>query len=116
MSKPDRDYPRMLFHPRKQPVTVGSAEEEKALGAEWSRTIHPPAPEASHEPAAPAEPGGPADQVEALHRVSRARSHPTPEPEPDPEPDPEPEPKPATRPPAKPPAKRPPAAAAKKRR
>jgi len=33
------DYPRMLFHRTKDPVTVHSREEEEALGAEWRRKI-----------------------------------------------------------------------------
>jgi len=40
--KPSDDYPRMLFHRAKDPVTVHSREEEAALGAEWSRKIWPP--------------------------------------------------------------------------
>ena len=33
------DYPRMLFHRSREPVTVQSRDEEDALGQEWSRTI-----------------------------------------------------------------------------
>lgn len=40
------DYPRMLFHRQKDPVTVQSeAEEEAALGAGWSREFLPRDPE-----------------------------------------------------------------------
>ena len=50
-----RDYPRMLFHRTKEPVTVQSREEEDALGREWSRTIWPvSAITAAPEPAPPA--------------------------------------------------------------
>lgn len=38
---PGREYPRPLYHATKAPVTVSSAQEEKALGADWSRVyIH----------------------------------------------------------------------------
>ena len=37
--KPDPNYPRMMFHRSKDPVTVHSEEEEASLGAQWSRTI-----------------------------------------------------------------------------
>ena len=50
--KPSNDYPRMLFHPRERPVTVNSREEELALGGEWRRTIHQPAPEPPPTPRA----------------------------------------------------------------
>lgn len=40
--KPSDDFPRMLFHRTKEPVTVHSREEEEALGAAWSRRIWPP--------------------------------------------------------------------------
>lgn len=33
-----QDYPRWLYHPTEIPVIVKTAAEEKALGAEWSRT------------------------------------------------------------------------------
>jgi transcriptional regulator with XRE-family HTH domain len=33
------DYPRMLHHRTKPPVTVQCAAEERALGGEWSRTV-----------------------------------------------------------------------------
>ena len=50
-----RDYPRMMFHRTKEPVTIQSREEEDALGREWSRIIWPvsavPEPEAA--PATP---------------------------------------------------------------
>jgi len=46
MGRPNpADYPRMLFHRSKPPVTVYSEEEEAALGAGWSRTIPQPEPE-----------------------------------------------------------------------
>lgn len=59
--KPDPNYPRMMFHPRQDPVTVYSEEQEAALGREWSRTIvaslpreekpvKPPEPEPEEEP------------------------------------------------------------------
>jgi hypothetical protein len=48
----DPDYPRMMFHPTKDWVIVKSAEEETALGSEWSRTIVPKGSEP--EPAKPA--------------------------------------------------------------
>jgi hypothetical protein len=50
----DPDYPRMLFHPTKDWVIVKSAEEEAALGPEWSRTI--PAPEPSAQEPKPPPP------------------------------------------------------------
>jgi len=34
-----RSYPRMMFHPTKDPVTVNSQEERDALGEEWSRKV-----------------------------------------------------------------------------
>jgi hypothetical protein len=37
------DYPRMLFHRTKEPVTVQNRDEEAAFGKEWSRTIWPAA-------------------------------------------------------------------------
>ena len=49
-----RDYPRMLFHRTKEPVTVQSREEEDALGREWSRIIWPASAIAAPEPAPPA--------------------------------------------------------------
>jgi hypothetical protein len=89
-----RDYPRMLFHRTKEPVTVQSRAEEDALGPGWSRIIWPvsaiaapePAPEPEPEPEPQAvgyaaeepEPGGPAHQVEALRRAVRAREEPAP--------------------------------------
>jgi len=36
---PDPNYPRMMFHPSRDPVIVKSEEEEAALGAGWSRTV-----------------------------------------------------------------------------
>ena len=36
---PSNDYPRMMFHRSKEPVTIHSEEEESSLGPEWSRTI-----------------------------------------------------------------------------
>ena len=33
------NYPRMMFHRSKDPVTIHSEEDEAALGPEWSRTI-----------------------------------------------------------------------------
>jgi hypothetical protein len=89
---PNTDYPRMMFHRTKEPVTVHSREEEEALGREWARTIRAAAPAQEPEPA------------------------PTPEPEPEPEPEdpPEPEPEPeeevlpvVPRRPGRPPLKRP---------
>jgi hypothetical protein len=47
--KLDPDYPRMMFHPTKNWVIVKSAEEEEALGPEWSRTT--PGPELSQKDA-----------------------------------------------------------------
>jgi hypothetical protein len=43
------DYPRMLFHRTKDPVTVHSREEEDALGRGWSRKIWPPEEEPETE-------------------------------------------------------------------
>lgn len=37
--KVDVNYPRMMFHPSKAPVTVYSEEEESALGPGWSRKV-----------------------------------------------------------------------------
>jgi hypothetical protein len=96
---PNTDYPRMLFHRTKEPVTVHSRDEEDALGPDWSRTIRAVAPAKEPEPA------------------------PIPEPEPEdpPEPDPEPEeevlPAPPHRRPGRPPLKQPAAVkTAKKKR
>src|SRR5215471_3784352 len=85
--KADPNYPRMMFHPSKDPVTVHSEEQEAALGAEWSRTVlaalpheHKPAklpepepeeepeeeePDEEPEPEDPAE--EPADHTETAH-------------------------------------------------
>lgn len=54
---PDPDYPRMMYHRAKDWVIVKSAEEEAALGSEWSRTIVPKGsePEAV-KPVKPAKP------------------------------------------------------------
>jgi hypothetical protein len=51
---PPNDYPRMLFHRTKAPVTVRSREEEDALGDEWSRIYRPA--ESESPPPAPDEP------------------------------------------------------------
>jgi len=82
------DYPRMMFHPHKDPVTVHSREQEDALGGEWSRTIPPPG----------------APTPEPLPEVSRTIYPPPSEPEPEEETEPngdseppEPEPEPAKR-------------------
>jgi hypothetical protein len=80
---PNTDYPRMLFHRTKEPVTVHSRDEEDALGREWSRTIRAAAPAQEPEPAT------------------------TPEPEPEPEPEEEVPPAPLHRRPGRPPLKRP---------
>ena len=87
------DYPRMMFHRRKPPITIHNSEQERALGSEWSRTI--PAPEALRPPAvmasAPTEPE-PEDEQEPQ------QSEPDPEPEPEKAPEPPPKPrKPAKR-------------------
>ena len=47
------DYPRMLFHRTKDPVTVLSREEEDALGPEWSRRIWQGEPQALEPDPAP---------------------------------------------------------------
>ena len=89
-----RDYPRMMFHRAKEPVTVLSRAEEDALGPEWSRIIWPasaiaapePAPEPEPEPEPQAvgyaaeepDPGGPVHRVEALRHAVRAREEPAP--------------------------------------
>jgi hypothetical protein len=67
------DYPRMLFHRTKSPVTVQTREEEAALGKDWARTIWPAATSAAEPEPAPAV-------------------NPIPEPPPCPEPEPAPEP------------------------
>ena len=46
-----RDYPRMMFHRTKEPVTIQSREEEDALGREWSRIIWPVSAMTEPEPA-----------------------------------------------------------------
>lgn len=66
--KPDPNYPRMMFHPRRDPVTVYSEEQETALGREWSRTI-----------------------TVSLPREEKPVKLPEPEPEDEPEEEPEPE-------------------------
>ena len=48
MTQPDPDYPRWMFHRTRPMVMVQNADEEKALGPEWSRTL--PAPEPPAEP------------------------------------------------------------------
>jgi hypothetical protein len=50
------DYPRMLFHRSREPVTVQSRDEEDALGQEWSRTIWTASKAAAPEPAPKPEP------------------------------------------------------------
>jgi len=72
------DYPRMLFHRTKDPVTVQSREEEEELGGAWSRKIWPPGPQTP-------------DPVEEPPEVE-------PEPEPETEPDEEVAPAPHRRP------------------
>jgi hypothetical protein len=48
------DYPRMLFHRTKSPVTVQTREEEAALGKDWARTIWPAATSVAEPEPAPA--------------------------------------------------------------
>jgi hypothetical protein len=67
----NNDYPRMLFHRTKEPVTVQNRDEEYALGKEWSRTIWPAADAA--EPDAPA---APEPEPEPAHAPAPAK-HPT---------------------------------------
>ena len=94
------DYPRMLFHRTKDPVTVHSREEEEALGRQWSRTIWAAAPAKEPIPEPEPEPGPALD----------------PDPEPEPEPEEEVLPAPPRRP-GRPPARRPAAVkTARKRR
>ena len=96
------DYPRMLFHRTREPVTVHSRDEEDALGRQWSRTIWAAAPAKEPDPAPIPEP--------------------VPEPEPALDPDPAPEPEEEVSPtpprrPGRPPVRRPAAAkVARKRR
>jgi hypothetical protein len=92
---PNTDYPRMMFHKLKQPVTVQTRDEEDALGREWSRTIWSASKAAAPEPAPEPEP------------------EPYP-PEPDEEPEAEVSPEPSPRP-AKPPARLPAAKTVKKK-
>ena len=66
--KADVNYPRMMFHPRKDPVTVYSEEQEAALGREWSRRM-----------------------FASLPREEKPSKVVYPEPEDEPEPEPEPE-------------------------
>ncbi len=86
-----RDYPRMLFHRTKEPVTVQSREEEDALGREWSRIIWTvSAITAEPEPAPPAPKPVPPS-------AGYAEAEPdNPEPDPPTEPEPEEEHAPAT--------------------
>lgn len=78
------DYPRMLFDHRNRDVrTVHSRDEEDELGPAWSRKVW-----SEDDPGTAPEPGGPADQVEALRRAVAARSNPKPQPEPTADPDP----------------------------
>lgn len=75
------DYPRMMFHRHKDPVTIHSREQEDALGREWSRIIWP------------AEAPEPALFTRAEQVIPRPPvRHPKPEPKPEREPEPEPEP------------------------
>jgi hypothetical protein len=54
---PSTDYPRMMFHRNKEPVTVHSRDEEDALGPDWSRIIWAAAaPAAAPEPEPEQEP------------------------------------------------------------
>ena len=55
-----QDYPRMMFHRTKPPVTIHSREEEDALGASWRRTVWPPAG---------AQAAGPAPELSAASTV-----------------------------------------------
>lgn len=64
--KPDPNYPRMMFHRSKDPVTVYSEEAEAALGREWSRKV-----------------------LAALPKEDKPPRLPDPEPEPEPEEEPE---------------------------
>jgi len=73
------DYPRMLFHRTKDPVTVLSREEEDALGPEWSRRIWQGEPQALEPDPAPIP----------LEPEPPLFDDPEPEPEPQPEPEPE---------------------------
>jgi hypothetical protein len=50
--KPSEDYPRMMFHRTKEPVTILSRDEEDGLGPEWSRIIWQAPPFAAPDPAA----------------------------------------------------------------
>ena len=56
--QPSQDYPRMMFHRSREPVTVFSREEEDGLGPEWSRIIWPvlAISEPEHAPAPEPEP------------------------------------------------------------
>ena len=83
--KPDPNYPRMMFHPRKDPVTVYSEEQEAALGGEWSRKV-----------------------FSALPREEKPEKIPQPEPEPAEQEEPESDEEPATEDPAEPEQKVPP--------
>lgn len=51
--KPDPNYPRMMFHRSKEPVTVYSEEQETALGAGWSRKIFAALPKEDKPPKLP---------------------------------------------------------------
>ena len=82
--KPDADYPRMMFHRTKNPVTVYSRVEEQLLGREWSRIIgaalpreeKPPDPQPDKEPE-----GGPELPPEP-EREKTAADSPAPRPKP----------------------------------
>ena len=75
--KPDPNYPRWMFHRSKPMVMVQSADEEAALGREWSRTMYSALPKEEKPPKMP-EPEEPVE--------------PEPEPEEEKAPPPKPEP------------------------
>jgi hypothetical protein len=61
---PNTDYPRMMFHRTKQPVTVQTRDEEDALGKEWSRTIWTASKAAAPEPEPEPDPPEPEEEPE----------------------------------------------------
>ena len=58
------DYPRFMFHQHEPPCIVNSEAEEKALGAEWSRSVRPDPPKPQPQPEPEPEPELPDDDEE----------------------------------------------------
>jgi len=62
--KPDPNYPRWMFHRTRPMVMVQNADEEAALGREWSRTMFNALPKEEKPPEMP-EPEEPVEEEPA---------------------------------------------------